>query len=59
MKKETREQLELLLHNRIAHESIEYYYDKEPKYTHRMIINDPYCFPRKIKQKNRKLRWYL
>ena len=45
MKQNTDKQLDLLSYNRIAKESIEYYYDQEPKYIHQKIMNSALCDP--------------
>lgn len=45
MRKEATKILDLISYNRIAKESIEYYYDRSPKYTHQIIMNDPLCQP--------------
>jgi len=45
MREDSKKQLDLLSYNRIAKESIEYYYDKSPKTTHEIFMNDPLCNP--------------
>jgi len=46
MRREAKKVLDLLSYNRIAKESIDYYYDQSPKLTHQIIMNDPKCFPK-------------
>lgn len=45
MKKASVKQLNLLSYNRVSQESIDYYKDQSPKYTHNVIMNDPLCDP--------------
>lgn len=45
MKENSKKQLDLLSYERIAKESIDYYYDKSPKTTHEIFMNDPLCNP--------------
>jgi len=45
MGENSKKQLDLLSYKRIAKESIEYYYDKSPKTTHEIFMNDPLCNP--------------
>jgi len=46
MRQEARKIRDFLSYNRIAQESIDYYYDKAPKITHEIIMNDPMCLPK-------------
>ncbi len=43
MRKEAEKVLEFLSYNRIAKESIDYYYDKSPKASHETIMEEPIC----------------
>jgi glycosyltransferase involved in cell wall biosynthesis len=45
MKKNSEKQLDLLSYKKIAKESVDYYYDKSPKLTHKTFMNDALCNP--------------
>jgi len=46
MKQHTKVQRDLLSYDQVAKDSIDYYYDQEPKTIHRAYMEDPFCNPK-------------